>query len=255
MAKNLFSDASVANQFNQYNDVLEQTLGYHYVISAFESDQANKILDYGCGPGKVSFRLANQWSSDIIAVDESAKMIEIANDQRAHEHIEYRIVENDNLNFIADNSIDGAMACYVFINNESEQRILQIMSEIHRVLRPKSRFLILDTNPNTTGVSFSTFQNGEKGKKYGYGEPRIEKLHVDQNNDLILHDFNWPNSMYENNLRKAGFRNINVRYPKLNDLTAEERIKLEKTYQYNNWSNEQAQSPFILYQAIKDGSI
>ncbi len=61
--------------------------------------------------------------------------------------------------------------------------------------------------------------------------------------------------MYENNLRKAGFRNINVRYPKLNDLTAEERIKLEKTYQYNNWSNEQAQSPFILYQAIKDGSI
>ncbi len=159
-----FSDASVANQFNQYNDVLEQVLGYHYVISAFESDQANKILDYGCGPGKVSFRLANQWSSDIIAVDESAKMIEIANDQRAHEHIEYRIVENDNLNFIADNSIDGAMACYVFINNESEQRILQIMSEIHRVLRPKSRFLILDTNPNTTGVPFSTFQNGEKGK-------------------------------------------------------------------------------------------
>lgn len=37
MAKNLFSDASVANQFNQYNDVLEQVLGYHYVISAFST--------------------------------------------------------------------------------------------------------------------------------------------------------------------------------------------------------------------------
>jgi ubiquinone/menaquinone biosynthesis C-methylase UbiE len=186
MTENLFKDEVVANQFNDYNDVLEQVLGYNFVLSILKSTQAKKILDYGCGPGKVSLRLANQLSADIVAVDESAKMIEIAKRERKHQQIDYKIVKKDNLDFISDNSVDGAIACYVFINNQSEQRILKIMREIYRTLRPNSHFIILDTNPNTTGVPFSTFQNGEPGKSYSYGEERVEKLNLDSQEKLYF---------------------------------------------------------------------
>lgn len=251
MTKNLFKNEKVADQFNQYNDVLEQVLGYDSIVSIFNQYKPRKILDYGCGPGKVSLRLAEQLPCDIIAVDESQKMIDIARKERKHRHINYKIVKNDNLDFIKSGSIDGAIASYVFINNESEQRILAIMMEIYRVLKPKSRFLILDTNPNATGIPFSTFQNGIPGKKYNYGEKRVETLTVSENENLILHDFNWPNDMYENNLKHAGFSEISVSYPKLNDFTQDQIARIENKYHYNTWSNEKSVSPFILYQAIK----
>ncbi len=38
------------------------------------------------------------------------------------------------------------------------------MKEIYRVLKPDSPFVILDTNPDSTGIEFSTFRNGIPGK-------------------------------------------------------------------------------------------
>ena len=248
---NLFESDKVANQFNAYNDVLEQVLGYNYILSFFSKHQAATILDYGCGPGKVALRLAEQTASQIVAVDESESMIDIANKQRAHDRIVYQVVKNDRLSFVPNDTIDGAIACYVFINNGSEDRIRRIMTEIYRVLRPNSRFIILDTNPNTTGVPFSTFQNGVKDKVYDYGEQRVEKLHVNQQEDLILHDFNWPNRMYDDNLKYAGFTHVTVKYPTLNDFNAEQMAAITAQYGVINWENERTQAPFILYEAIK----
>lgn len=248
---NLFEGNKIANQFNAYNDVLEQVLGYSHILSFFSKNHAATILDYGCGPGKVALRLAQQTDSKIIAVDESDHMIDIANQQRPHDRIDYQVVKNDSLSFLPNDSLDGAIACYVFINNGSEARIRRIMAEIYRVLRPNSQFIVLDTNPNTTGVPFSTFQNGAKGKVYGYGEQRVEKLHVSQQEDLILHDFNWPNQMYEDNLKNAGFKHITVKYPTINDFNAEQIATIEAQYGNINWGNERTQSPFILYEATK----
>jgi len=251
MIENIFKDNKIANQFNQYNDVLEQVLGYDKIFSYFSGKSLDTILDYGCGPGKVSLRLAQQTTAHILAVDESPKMINLAKTERAHENITYNVVENDHLKGVQDNTIGGAIACYVFINNHSEKRIQHIMAEIYRVLKPGSRFMVLDTNPNTTGIPFSTFQNGETGKHYGYGEPRVETLHVSEDEDLILHDFNWPNRMYEGNLKKAGFLNVQVSYPVLSDFTIGQLKEIEKTYHYNHWTNERTKSPFIMYQAVK----
>ena len=41
------------------------------------------ILDLGCGPGNISERLADRWSSaNVVGVDGAAAMISIANDQQ-----------------------------------------------------------------------------------------------------------------------------------------------------------------------------
>ncbi len=57
--------------------------------------------------------------------------------------------------------------------------------------------------------------------------------------------------MYETNLKRAGFSEITVRYPKLEDFSAEQIQQIEQEYHYKSWLNEKTQVPFILYQAIK----
>ena len=53
-----WKENTVAEKFNLYNDVLENALGFQYLMKEIKNSGAKKVLDYGCGPGKVSLRLA-----------------------------------------------------------------------------------------------------------------------------------------------------------------------------------------------------
>lgn len=248
---NIFTQEKIANQFNQYNDVLEQALGYQRIFDYFAAQAAQTILDYGCGPGKVAQRLAQYTDAQIIAVDASQQMIDIAKLERSEANIVYNVVHDNRLTWVPDDSIDSAIACYVMINNGSERHIQDMMREIFRVLKPGGQFMILDTNPKATGIPFSTFQNGETDKTYGYGAPRIEWLHLNTTEDLILHDFHWPVAMYETNLVQAGFDSVTLAFPTIAQLSAAQRQALDQQYGEHEWGNERTQAPFIFIQATK----
>src|SRR5699024_2505559 len=189
-------EEDVAKQFEAYNDILEQTLGFRFVFDLLKNVPAGKrVLDYGCGPGKVAYRLAETADVQVVAVDESRNMLDIAMQKRSHPRVDYRHIELDRLTFLEDNSVDGAMTCYVFINTSTRERIARSIGEIHRVLAPGACYVILDTHPDSTGLDFSTVRNGVPGKVYGHGEARQEWLHPPNGEDMILHDFHWPKEM------------------------------------------------------------
>ncbi|WGD67447.2 class I SAM-dependent methyltransferase [Bacillus velezensis] len=249
--KTSWKEDSVAGKFDAYNDVLEQTLGFEFVFRTFDKAEIKKVLDFGCGPGKVAYRLADRIGCNVIAVDESRKMLDIAKAKRQHPHVDYHLIKHDNLSFLPDHSVDAAMACYVFINTDSDQRIKGIINEIFRVLKPGASFVILDTNPDSTGIEFSTFRNGIPGKEYSYGEERNEWLHVPGQADLILNDFHWPKSMYYKLLTHAGFENVTLSEPTLNDIDQEHVKAIEKEFQFNNWKCEKEYPPFVIFKAVK----
>ncbi|NBJ70715.1 MULTISPECIES: class I SAM-dependent methyltransferase [Clostridia] len=250
--KTSFKKEIIANKFEAYNDILERTLGFRFVFQTFLSNpKITSVLDYGCGPGKVSHRLAKKTGINVFAVDESKEMINIATKKRHHPNINYHLIKNNHLSFLEDNSVGGAMACYVFINTEKKEQILKIMKEIYRVLRPGSLFVILDTNPDSTGIEFSTFQNGVKGKKYMSGEARQEWLHIKDEEDLILHDFHWPKSVYEELLTEAGFQEIDILEPTLKDIPCEELKMIQEKQPDHHWKNEWEFPPFAIYKSIK----
>ncbi|CAN2254058.1 class I SAM-dependent methyltransferase [Bacillus vallismortis] len=249
--KTSWKEDSVAGKFDAYNDVLEQTLGFEYVFRKFDKADIKKVLDFGCGPGKVAYRLADRIDCNVIAVDESSKMLDIAKKKRKHSHVDYHLIEHDNLSFLPDHSVDAAMACYVFINTDSDQRIKRIMGEIFRVLKPGASFVILDTNPDSTGIEFSTFRNGIPGKEYSYGEERNEWLHVPEQEDLILNDFHWPKSMYYKLLSNVGFESVTLLEPTLNDIDGEQLKAIEQKFKFNNWKSEKEYPPFIIFEAVK----
>ncbi|MFJ2753577.1 class I SAM-dependent methyltransferase [Streptomyces sp. NPDC087297] len=217
------STPSIADGFDAYDDLPERLIGYPAVFRALGigTPAVRTVLDYGCGPGKVATRVTEACDAWVVAADISPRMLEIAQALRPHPRIDYQQIDSGKLTFLADASIDAAMSCYVYINVGEVPVLHEIAAEVHRVLRPGGRYAVLDTNPATTGVRFSTFRSGEPGRTYTPGERR--QVHLDQpggGEPLELIDHHWPRHTYLDVLTEAGFTDLTVDEPLLADPSA-----------------------------------
>ncbi len=248
-----WSDPAVCTGFDEYADIPEQVLGYRTVFQALElaRPEPRRVLDYGCGPGKVSERVAKRFGKNVLAVDSSPTMLDIARRKRPHPLIEYRQITDSLVGVVEDDSMDAAMTCYVFINIGSEPLIRQIVREVYRTLKQGAAYAILDTNPDTTGVEFSTFRNGAPGRQYQYGEQREVLLRVPgKNEELVLLDHHWPKEMYLSALRDAGFQHVDILEPTLSSLPPEE-VQPPGPPGVTEWRSEWTTPPFVIFKAIK----
>lgn len=143
------SYAGIADAYDAYDDLPERLIGYPAVFHALGigSCAVRTVLDYGCGPGKVATRVVEASDARVVAVDLSPRMLEIARARRPHPRIDYRPTADGGLGFLADGSVDAAMACFVFVTAGEIADLHEIAAETHRVLRPGGRFAVLDANP------------------------------------------------------------------------------------------------------------
>lgn len=233
----------VAGGFDAYDDLTERTFGYPYVFQALDlgAPDVRVVLDFGCGPGKVAERVVAGYGKKVIAVDGSPAMLTIASSNRADPRIDYQLVQDAKLNFLANDVIDAAMSCYVFINIASLDVIHAIVREVYRVLRPGGRYAILDTNPDTTGIEFTTFRNGDPGRQYVCGEQRRVLLHQPHGGELTLLDYHWPKEVYHEILAKAGFKSITMHNPIVPFSSGTDDPKGDRP-----WTNEKVAPPFLI---------
>lgn len=207
----------VADGFDAYDDIPERLIGYPTVFAeiGIGAPQVRTVLDYGCGPGKVAARVVEACDAEVVAVDISERMLDIARGRRPHPRVEYHQIDSAGLTFLDDESVDAAMSCYVFINVGDLDEIRAIAAEVHRVLRPGAKYAVLDTNPDTTGIRFSTFRNGEPDRFYTPGERREVLLYQPGGGVLELIDHHWPRQTYLDVFAEAGFTEVSVREPLL----------------------------------------
>lgn len=233
----------VAAGFEAYDDLPERTLGYPGVFRALRlgDSQVRTVLDFGCGPGKVAKRVVDRYGIQVVAVDSSPAMLSIATGYRADPGIDYRLVPDAKLPFLSSGTVDAAMSCYVFINIGSLDVIRAIVREVYRVLRPGGRYAVLDTNPDTTGVEFTTFRSGDPGRRYTRGEQRRVLLRHSDGGDLVLLDYHWPKEVYREILTDAGFSFIGMHEPVLENAADTAGPGTEKL-----WWNEAKKPPFLI---------
>lgn len=58
-----------------------------------------RILDLGCGAGQLAFHLAQAGAEEVIAIDASERMLQVAREQWAHRSISYRRVTMEDAEF------------------------------------------------------------------------------------------------------------------------------------------------------------
>lgn len=95
------------------------------------------ICDLGCGPGQIARYLHDQ-GGDSMGMDLSAEMVKEA--QRLSPAI--RFEQGDLRNLPADSYSWGGIAAFYSVIHIPPGRILQVMAEFNRVLKPNGRALI-----------------------------------------------------------------------------------------------------------------
>ncbi|MFF4171986.1 class I SAM-dependent methyltransferase [Streptomyces sp. NPDC001744] len=203
---------------DSYDDLPERLVGYPAVFHALGigSSAVRTVLDHGCGSGRAAARIVAASDARVVAADASPRALALARERRPHPRIDLRRIEDGRLPFLDDGSVDAAMSCFVFAAAGETGTLHDIAAEVHRVLRPGGRYAVLDVNPRSAGIRFSTFRSGEPGRVYTKGEPRRTLLDRPGGGaPLERSDHHWPCQTYLDVLGKAGFTDLDVHEPVL----------------------------------------
>lgn len=106
------------------------------------------ILEIAPGPGYLSVELAKLGPFRVTGIDLSADMVRIARQNAARAHVSAGFVQGNSASLpFPPNSFDQIVCRAAFKNFAQPVRALQ---EIHRVLRPSGRALIIDLRRNAS---------------------------------------------------------------------------------------------------------
>jgi SAM-dependent methyltransferase len=106
-------------------------------FQAIAEARPRRILEVGCGEGELAERMLNELGAEVVAVDQSERMVELT----AARDVDARVGDVQNLPF-ADGEFDVAVAAWMLFHVRDIDRAL---SELARVVRPGGR-LVAVTN-------------------------------------------------------------------------------------------------------------
>ena len=106
---------------------------YDGVFAAIAERQPRDVLEVGCGRGELAERVSRELSAQVIALDQSARMVELT----AARGVEAIIGDVVDLPF-RDGSFDCAVAAWMLYHASNLDRALE---ELRRVLRPGGRLV------------------------------------------------------------------------------------------------------------------
>ncbi|TVT82327.1 class I SAM-dependent methyltransferase [Acinetobacter colistiniresistens] len=124
-----------------------------------QSSQLKKVLDLGCGGGHISYQIA-AFADQVTAYDLTPSMVELVAEQAKQKGFDNITVQQgaaESLPF-ADQSFDCVMTRY---SAHHWQNVAQAMAEIHRVLAPQGKVIIVDILGHSNPVMDTFFQTIE----------------------------------------------------------------------------------------------
>lgn len=181
--------------------------------------RGKKVVDVACGEGHFTRLLRQAGAAEVVGVDISERMIDLAQAQEAEEPlgIEYRV--EDARNVVPQQDFDLAVSAWLLVYAHDRTELGQMCRGLASWLRPGGRFVTFTTNP---GVY--SFQPTPDYRKYGFdvtladkvyeGAPILFTFHLDDSS-LEIENYYLPVSAYESAFAESGYRDFAVHPPKL----------------------------------------
>ncbi|MEU6128272.1 methyltransferase domain-containing protein [Saccharopolyspora sp. NPDC047091] len=160
---------SEVDDYDALDDAFWWDHGYRHLPDQLHIAPGDRVLDVGCRTGKSARWLANAHRAQVLGTDPSPAMIRTA-EERPTLGVRYRRTPRGSLRGIPDSSADAAYAGFVVSCEFLDPLVEQLFSEVLRVLRPGSRFTVLDVNPSAVGIHFPGIVYGQLGRTARPGE-------------------------------------------------------------------------------------
>ena len=165
--RNMFAD--IAGDYDFLNHFLSANFDKGWRrkgVKAVEAGPSDKVLDICSGTGDLAFEFEKS-GADVIGMDFCYPMIELAHQKKQQSKTSFNVADSLHLP-VRDNCVD---ICSVAFGIRNAVDLDRGLGEMHRVLRPGGRLLILEfTNP--PGVIFPAIY----GFYFNHILPRIANL-------------------------------------------------------------------------------
>lgn len=233
MTRSQFDD--VADDYPEYPHELplREHMELHSLRTAAGDVTGLAVLDLGCGAGRYAQYLARWGASDVIGVDASAGMLELAKASEAQEPlgVTYRHADatTEHLADLAD-SRDLVLSCYAIPYAATREALTGMFVTARTVLRDGGRFVAATLNPDYADEStlpghYERYNMRLTASQYPpsdgtavhlhawFADPAVPPMDVDA--------YWWSKAAYEEAATTAGFSTITWRHFTVSDLGVE----------------------------------
>jgi SAM-dependent methyltransferase len=166
----------------------------------------SKALDFGCGAGR-STRFLAECGLNATGVDISEDMIRHA--QTIDPEGDYRLIANDKLGVLSNNSFDLILAAYPFDNIPSMENKVEVFAQLSPLLDKNGKLIIIVSTPEiytNEWVSFTTQGFEENSNAKTGDEVRVSLKDFGESEPVT--DILWSREDYEETFRQSKLRLI-----------------------------------------------
>jgi SAM-dependent methyltransferase len=142
-------DANAKDWARQAPSSVSDYTGRPPTLALCEPVAGLRVLDLGCGEGYCARLLKRRGAREVLGIDVSAQMIELARAQEEREPLglRYEVGNATELASLAEGSFDLVLAMFMF-NYLGVDDTRQAMGEIFRLLRPTGRLVFAVPHPS-----------------------------------------------------------------------------------------------------------
>jgi len=184
----------------------------HFTLVELLGDLKGKtVLDLACGEGHYSRKVMRAGAADVLGVDISPRMIELAQAEEAKEQLGVRYLVEDVARLELAETFDVVLASYLFNYARSRNEMLAMALPAYGALKPGGRLVAVNNNPDQPVETYAD------SRKYGFikgvqGELRegtpITYTNFQNGQSFQFDNYYLSTPTCEEALRTAGFREV-----------------------------------------------
>ncbi len=246
-----YNQSRIAEQYQQAKAAPWRSRVEAYSLLKLVGDvKGKRVLDVACGEGHFTRMLRNAGAAEVVGIDISERMIELARDQEAHHPlgIEYRAEDARIVPGIVtgQKDFDLVVGAWLLVYARNRVELVQMCEGLASRLRDGGRLVTIINNPEVCELdSLPDY------RKYGFEMSRagravagapVKVTILLQDSTLEIENYYLPITAYESALTQAGFRDFAVHRPEVSPAFDGEPAYWDDLVEYPN---------FVLLNCIK----
>ena len=215
-----YNENRIAEQYQQAKaQSWRQHAETHSFMRLIGDVEGKRVLDVACGEGHFTRLLRNAGAAEVVGIDISERMIELAREQETRQPlgIEYRVEDARTVAEHAD--FDLVVGAWLLVYAQTRAELVQMCTGLGSRLKPGGRLVTIVSNPEVYALDPLPdyrkygFQLSLAGRAVEGAPTKISLLLEDST--LEIENYYMPIAAYESAFAQTGFVNFAVHRPEV----------------------------------------